>query len=67
MMIINIIINLPCFLHKRNKKSTETGINMKSKIVLPGKLGHICDWIYDTMRKLGCRTTKLKTQKEAFR
>ena len=37
---------------------------MKSKIVLPGKLSHILNWIYDTMRKLRRRTTKLKQQKE---
>lgn len=37
---------------------------MKSKIVLPGKLSHILNWIYDTMRKLWCRTTKLKTQEK---
>lgn len=37
---------------------------MESKIVLPGKLSHILNWIYDTMRKLWCRSTKLKQQKE---
>lgn len=56
--------NLPCFLHKGNQKSPKTGINMESKIVLPGKLSHILNWIYDTMRKLWCRSTKLNQQKE---